>query len=234
MHRNTLITDPRLTALGVLHGTTLRRHGDMKVPAERELFLKEQNIPSERILLLHQVHSTIAPEIFTQSDFDRYNRRPRHSADGWILGGDITGVGAAVYSADCAPVFMWDKKADMVAVLHCGWRGTVAGFAGIAARRMKDLGAKGPISAFIAAHIEPCCFEIGPEVAAKFNPASLTEKKGTIYANITHELTLQLEAAGLNRADIAAHGECTRCSNDKYHSFRRTGKTSAMLSYILL
>ncbi|MDD4003589.1 MAG: polyphenol oxidase family protein [Elusimicrobiaceae bacterium] len=228
------ITDPRLSALGATHGSTFYAHGDMKTAAARKSFFTRLGIAPARIMLLHQIHSADALEVLRADDVARYGFRPRPNADGWILGGGLRGIGAAVYSADCAPVFLWDKKAASVAILHCGWRGTVAGFAGKAARRMTELGAAGPLNAFIAPHIGACCFEVGPEVACQFNPACVTRKNGRDYADITLELTLQLQAAGLNRADIRSAPQCTRCSGETYHSFRRTGRTSAMLSYILL
>lgn len=228
------ITDPRLAALGIKHGSTLLAHGDMKIPAERNAFLQSQGIEPARILLLHQVHSATALEVFRADDVARYGFRPRPNADGWILGDSVRGVGAAVYSADCAPVFLWDKQASVIAVLHCGWRGTVAGFAGKVARRMTEFGAQGPLCAFIAPHIGQCCFEVGPEVAAQFAPENVVKKNGRDFADITAELTLQLQVAGLNRADIAASPDCTKCSGEKYHSFRRAGEVRAMLSYVAL
>jgi hypothetical protein len=222
--------DERLAALGVKCGSTVFSDGDMKIPEHREKIFGTAGIPADRILLLHQTHTDCALEMFSERDFARFSEKPRQNADGWILGRQNTG--AAVYSADCAPVFIWDRNADLVALLHSGWRGTVNNFPRKTALRILKLGGKPPFSAFIAAHIEPCCFEIGPEVAPSFFKECLTETNGKIYADITKQITLQLTRTGIAERDIRSSGECTKCSGEKFHSFRRTGQTHAQMSYI--
>ena len=43
--------------------------------------------------------------------------------DGLIC--NIPGISLVVFSADCTPILLYDKKTDTVAAVHSGWRGTV-------------------------------------------------------------------------------------------------------------
>jgi YfiH family protein len=40
---------------------------------------------------------------------------------------DQEGVVLVAKTADCGPLFLWNRKAGIVAALHCGWRGFFAG-----------------------------------------------------------------------------------------------------------
>ncbi|HEX6568995.1 MAG TPA: peptidoglycan editing factor PgeF [Acidimicrobiales bacterium] len=54
---------------------------------------------------------------------------------------DTPDVGLAVLVADCVPLVLYDPAAHVVAAVHAGWRGTVAGVTQAAVEAMADLGA---------------------------------------------------------------------------------------------
>ena len=117
-------------------------------------------------------------------------------------------------AADCVPIAIVAASGPpRLAVVHAGWRGLADGVvdAGVAALgRSGDGGVVGP-------SIGPCCYEVGPEVSARFDP------------DLTRDGILDLwEAAerALRRAGVATVERldlCTRCNPELFFSYRRTG-----------
>ena len=154
-----IYSDPRLLALGVVGGTVSRHAGNMREHPAQDAFFEKLDIPSSRILRLHQVHGDHILSILTPEQAVRQQKiTPLPHADGWIL--RPKGFGAAVLTADCVPLFLWDKEADLVALVHAGWRGVAQLLPQQTALEMQALGAKGPLQAFLGPHIQKCCFEV--------------------------------------------------------------------------
>ena len=100
-------------------------------------------------------------------------------------GGTIPGVDGLVSTtpdlalmaraADCVPVVMADPDRGVVAAVHCGWRGLVAGIVGAAIGVMREVGA-GRISAVIGPSICAQCYPVPharvDEVLAGVSPAA--------------------------------------------------------------
>lgn len=138
-------------------------------------------------------------------------------ADGVVARG--RGVLVGVHTADCLPLLMVDVEAEVIAAVHCGWRGTVAGIAEHAVEKMAELGAH---TERIVAAMGPCicpkCFEVGPEVASQFHDESLID---TRHASLAHEVALQLAMRGIEQ--IAFPTACSKHHN-VFYSVRRQGR----------
>jgi YfiH family protein len=73
----------------------------------------------------------------------------------------------AILTADCVPVVLHDPVAGVLACVHSGWRGTVAGVAAAAVSAMRQLGSDpADIVAGIGPAIDPARYQVGPEVYA--------------------------------------------------------------------
>lgn len=81
--------------------------------------------------------------------------------------------------ADCAPILLASGDAGVVAAVHAGWRGVVAGVLLNAVRVMKSEGAR-DITAAIGPCIGPEFFEVGPEVLDEFVRAFGHERVGEL------------------------------------------------------
>ncbi|MBV9793070.1 MAG: laccase domain-containing protein [Actinobacteria bacterium] len=70
----------------------------------------------------------------------------------------------AVLAADCVPIVLYDRRAQVLACAHAGWRGTVARAAASAVAAMESLGAH---PADIVAGVGPAAFpyQVSAEVA---------------------------------------------------------------------
>src|SRR5512133_3875519 len=80
------------------------------------------------------------------------------------------GVAAGVAVADCVPVLIADPASGAVAAVHAGWRGTVARAVAAAVEALSSGGGAHPrdLLAAIGPSIGPCCYEVSPELAARF------------------------------------------------------------------
>jgi len=86
-------------------------------------------------------------------------------ADALVTGDPGTVLGVLV--ADCVPILLYDPGAHVVACVHAGWRGTVAGVTGAALDAMAALGTRpGDVIAGIGPAIGPDRYQVGEEVAA--------------------------------------------------------------------
>jgi len=77
------------------------------------------------------------------------------------------GTVLAILVGDCVPVVLLDPAARVLACVHAGWRGTVAGVTGTALHAMQALGARPErIQAAIGPAVAADRYQVGPEVAA--------------------------------------------------------------------
>jgi purine-nucleoside/S-methyl-5'-thioadenosine phosphorylase / adenosine deaminase len=122
-----------------------------------------------------------------------------------------------VKTADCLPILLVDPEHRAVAAVHAGWRGTVRGVVCEAVRTMQaEFGTRpATLHAAIGPGIGPCCYEVGPEVAAQFGAS------GTARIDLADANRRQLLEAGVAERQIYAAGLCTMCRAAEFHSYRR-------------
>jgi YfiH family protein len=87
------------------------------------------------------------------------------------------GVMLAILTADCVPVVLHDPVAGVLACVHAGWRGTVAGVTAAAVAVMRGLGTRpGDIVAGIGPAVGADRYQVGPDVreavSRSFGPAA--------------------------------------------------------------
>ena len=123
----------------------------------------------------------------------------------------------AIKTADCIPILLVDPANRAVAVVHAGWRGTVAEIARHAVEAMhRHFGTQATdLHAAIGPGIGKCCYEVGPEVARHFGEA------GRAHIDLTAANRRQLLAAGLSANRIYLDDLCTMCLSREFHSYRR-------------
>jgi polyphenol oxidase len=145
---------------------------------------------------------------------------------------DDPDVAIGVRVADCAPVLLFDRRKNVVAAAHAGWRGAAADAAGAAVRAL-DREFKShevDIVAAIGPCLLGCCGEVGPEVVEAFRAGGADGRAIEAWfqpgAGDRSMLDLeranrdQLERAGVHPDNIFASGLCTRTHHDRLHSYR--------------
>ena len=127
------------------------------------------------------------------------------------------GAVVAVRTADCIPILLADARTRAVAAVHAGWRGTVAEIARRAVEAMaREFGTRAEdLHAAIGPGIGKCCYEVGPEVAARFGA------EGRAHIDLAEANRRQLAACGIPAASIDVANLCTACRAEEFHSFRR-------------
>lgn len=140
----------------------------------------------------------------------------------WSVG---TGVSLGIKVADCLPIVMVDPLHSVIADVHSGWRGAAAGITAatldaLARETAFDAGAS---FAYLGPAIRVCCFEVGEEVAARFDPRYVDRSHAKPHVDIAAFTAAVLRARGFADERIVDSGLCTRCEGSIFHSYRRDG-----------
>ena len=145
-------------------------------------------------------------------------------ADALVTGRE--GFALAVAVADCVPVALVGEGA--VGMVHSGWRGTLAGIVGKAARVVSPRG-----RAYVGPCIRGCCYEVSEELAGRFAERFGPRVVSGRYLSLPDAIRVDLEEAG----DYEVHdlGLCTGCRPDLFYSHRKQGpKTGRALAAVAL
>ncbi|MDP8958231.1 MAG: polyphenol oxidase family protein [Actinomycetota bacterium] len=124
------------------------------------------------------------------------------------------GLPISVATADCLPIAVECERG--VGMVHAGWRGLAAGVVETLLEALQSAGLE-PHRAAIGPGIGPCCFQVGPEVAAHFPH----RQSGTSWGAPSVDLWGAAEDA-LSGIPVWRSDRCTRC-RPEYFSYRRDG-----------
>ena len=139
---------------------------------------------------------------------------------------NVKGLAIGVYTADCVPVLLEDRKSGVVGVAHAGWKGARFGIIGSVIRTMENMGAQE-----ISAAIGPCIQQQSYEVSAEFIKVFLAEKPennqffergklaGKYQFNLPKYVESKLLKNGVTNIEILA--EDTFSQPEKFCSYRR-------------
>ena len=175
-----------------------------RVAENRRIACASLGLDAERLSLNQQRHS---PTVHRAEPGIR-----DEPGDG--LWSDENGQPMLALAADCVPIAVATSEgAPRLAVLHAGWRGLAEGVVEAGVRAFRGA----PTAAVVGPSVGPCCYEVGPEVSARFD------------ADLTVDGILDLWAAAeraLRRAGVVEVERvdlCTRCNPDLFFSHRRSG-----------
>ncbi|MFZ0014389.1 MAG: polyphenol oxidase family protein [Acidimicrobiia bacterium] len=132
-------------------------------------------------------------------DAVRHVDTPGNAGEADALWTSVSGLPLAIFTADCFGVVM--HATDAVGVAHAGWRGAEAGVVGRLREEMSGAGHP-PVRAAIGPGIGPCCFEVGEEVAARFQTSRADTSWGTVSVDLPSVVRAQL--SGLDVWSLAA------------------------------
>lgn len=199
-------------------------------------------IDDSRLILPRQTHGTRCLNIddsFMQLPGDERSAL-LHGVDAVITA--LKGVCIGVSTADCIPVLLHDCKRGVIAAIHAGWRGTVAGITAKCVKEMQSTyGCEGrDIRAFIAPGISIDSFEVGDEVYEEFAGAGfpmerIAKRYPTAddgekwHIDLWEANRLQLVAAGVLPENIQVAGICTYKEHERFFSARRLGINSGRI-----
>jgi YfiH family protein len=169
----------------------------------------------------HQVHGTTA--LVVEGPWPA----GRPQADAMVTA--TRGVALGVLTADCAPVLIADPQAGVVAAVHAGWRGALAGIIEAALDAMEGLGAR---RRCLRAAVGPCigrgAYEVGPDFEAEFLRRDAASAGFFVQDGTAARPRFDLSGYALDRlrrAGVAAAGALAACNytlQDDFFSYRRS------------
>ncbi|MBI5141010.1 MAG: peptidoglycan editing factor PgeF [Nitrospirae bacterium] len=145
----------------------------------------------------------------------------------------MRGILIGVVTADCVPLLLFDPVGMTVGAVHAGWRGTAAGILGKTISKMTEQFGTDPddLTLAVGPSIRGCCYAVGADVLEAVEKAGGGCHKHDIHSvsesgimlNLAEANRAQALSAGLKAENIWISGECTFCSGDRFHSYRRSG-----------
>ncbi|MEO6446131.1 MAG: polyphenol oxidase family protein [Gemmatimonadaceae bacterium] len=209
---------PELERFGVVAFTTTRSRGTFALHSTDTAFdvfgrwqalLAEVSPWARRLASAHQVHGDEILE--HQGKWEGWLRAPR--ADGHLA--LQAGTAMAVSIADCVPVFI-AHPSGATALVHSGWKGTVAHIAGRAIQRMV---AAGLAASDLVLHCGPAicggCYEVSPDVYG-----ALTGRRVAAPTPVDLRAVIAEDARSRGVTAISTSPWCTRCHNTRFFSHR--------------
>ena len=208
---------------------------DRMITARREL-AEAVGFKVDALCLGQQVHSDHILEVKRRDAGRGAKERETRFPETDALVTKETGICLMVLAADCVPVLLCDSVRRVIAAVHAGWKGTLAGITGKTAEMMQDkFGCQAcDIKAGIGPSIGKCCFEVGEEVATLFrqkfeNFTGIMEREDTFgkwHIDLWEINRRQLLKAGLQEGNIEIAGLCTQCHTDEFFSYRHSGNNA--------
>ncbi len=245
---------------GIVHGFSSRPGGCSKAPYlglnlgmtggdylddvrnNRRLFASVLGILPEQAVCGYQVHSTNIARVGAKDCGSGFLDVSTALAETDGLVTDQKGIALMTLYADCVPVLFYEPVRQVIAVCHCGWKGTV----GKIAARMADVMAeeyhcdRRQIRAAIGPSISQDAYEVDLPVLERFREAfsfadaiiaPVDENHGKV--DLWEANRRQLLEAGLAPEHIEVSGLCTFKNHEMFFSHRagkgKTGRNAAML-----
>lgn len=214
---------------GVCHFFGTRRHAagldfELGIPAQSARGAAR----SSWILTVKQVHGTDALVV------DRGLTPADRFQGGWdALVTDQPGIMVAVRTADCVPILVYDPKRRVVAAIHAGWRGTVAGIVPKTIALMESRFGSSPehLRISVGPSAGACCYEVDKPVLDRLRQKCpnwgkvVRDRRGSkAHLDLKMLIREQALAAGASPESITAVNLCTICHEDLFFSYRREGK----------
>ncbi len=209
---------PGFEELGILAFTTTKAQGDFALHSQEQaarVFERWEALGSalsrysRRLAIAHQVHGD---HVVTHGgDWSGWLRHP--GADAHVALNP--GTALAVTIADCVPVFI-AHPGGAIAIVHSGWRGTVANITGRAIDVLVNAGLQ---ANDLVLHCGPSicgrCYEVSPDVFAQ-----LTGKAVSRPTPIDLRALIAGSARAAGVTEISISESCTRCHNESFFSHR--------------
>lgn len=142
-----------------------------------------------------------------------------------------------IFIADCVPIAIFDKKLNIGALCHCGWKGTYSELLPKMINMMQSDYNSNPqdILIGIGPSIGECCYNVSEDLYKKFTPefGEGYIKKGKFFLNLKEINRKQALTCGVLEKNIEVMEYCTSCSNDLFFSYRKEGEPSGRFSCFL-
>jgi YfiH family protein len=144
----------------------------------------------------------------------------------------LDGIGLVIRTADCVPVALAAADRRLVAAVHVGWRGLLAGVLAAAVGELRQAGA-GELRAAVGPAICGRCYQIGEDLAERARRGGhlvFQGADGRPRLDVAESAVRQLRAVGVDRLSLVR--QCTSESADlfSWRGERATGRQGAVIA----
>lgn len=227
----------RVAGMGLADGNVSYSGGRDRTDAwvMRQRWLSPLGLDPDAIATTGQVHgSTVLPV----DGIDRgRGARPGSAILGLADATMTQDAGPVLFSlhADCLPILLADPVQRVVAVVHAGWRGTVADIARLTVMAMTERYGSDPadLIAFLGPAVSGEHYEVGADVIEAWNQVERASpeafwpgRKGRWQFDAVIANESRLLVAGLLPGSIERSGICTWRSAGDWFSHRAQGPTT--------
>jgi YfiH family protein len=164
--------------------------------------------------------------------------------EGDALVTDQFDLALVVRTADCVPILVADVDRKVIAAIHAGWRGILAGIVpkALSVLRTKFGSQSTTLRVAIGPSIGVCCYEVDAPVIQPLQQslpswADFVDKVNGHKAmlNLKKLVAHQFSMGGVFEANLTQADFCTSCRSDLFYSYRRQGRVEGtMISGIML
>lgn len=214
---NAIFTDHSLN-LGFVNQT------EEQIKKNRQTVLSRLNIDLKQLVCAKQVHDN---KVYVVEEKDKGCGALSYEdaiddVDAFIT--KEADIALSVCVADCLPVFIIDRKNNIIGIAHCGWKSTQKFLLKetISVMRQKFNCQPKDIVLLLGPAIRKCCFQAGEEFLEYFKEGIL-KKDDKLFLDLIQANYLQAIESGVLENNIFDSGICTCCQNDKFFSFRKEG-----------
>lgn len=195
----------------------------------KEMLCRKLCIKPCDLVMPHQSHG-VGVKLIGESFFNLTEKDQQaylENVDALVTG--LKGVCIGISTADCLPVLMYDAVHHATAVVHSGWRGTVAQIVAVALEALKKHFMTSPddVKVIIGPGISRKYFEVGNEVYDAFEKAGFDMKSiaetvdSKWHIDLPKAVALTLTSRGVKEENIKDVGICTYQNVKDYFSARR-------------
>ena len=165
-----------------------------------EKVCKKIGCDKNKLILLNQIHSKIVHKV---------SKIPKKKLKGDSVITNKKGIALGILTADCAPVFIYDKVNNLISALHVGWKGA---FKKIITITLKKLVSKGSNLNDLVAIIGPCIgkenYEVKKDFFNKFikqrksNKKFFNKKNNKLYFSLNNYIRDEFLKFGVKNIEI--------------------------------
>ena len=218
----------------------------LNIRENREILARMFYMDISRFIIPHQTHGT---DVLTvDKDFLDLDHA---TAIEVLYGIDATitrekDIFLCITTADCVPLILYDKRKEVIAAIHAGWRGTVGRIVEktIVKMQLQFGSSPGDIIAAIGPAIDVSHYEVGDEVINRFYAQGFDLSDGTLFFKKT-PVKFHIDLKEINRRELIRLGVaddkieksilCTFEREDLFFSARRqTIHSGRMLTGIMI
>ncbi len=147
----------------------------------------------------------------------------------------VKAIALAVLSADCSPIFFYDKPNQIIGIAHVGWRGLRYHLPQKMVEKMRAMGSSrlSSIRVGLGPTIRSCCYGVGREQEVLF-PRHVHYRDGRSFLDLAGAIIEDLINSGVRKEEITDSYICPSCSNDMFYSWRRERTSCRTMSVIVM